>query len=201
MIYSRLKYLITFFPLFGFYLSCTPEMDRQALKEELDKAEFDKSIIADSTKYLQLSKEIAKNLDTIFKFRDERAFVDVTDQNGKSYRKHSSNYSYDFFYNWDTSGNKFIQDVDFKNIPDHLINKLEAAIINLGKEKISGFTINRDSQILFYLKESQNGDFRTIHHLNWDTKSSQLKNDFYSKEKALTPNLTYRIYTDQYMGW
>lgn len=196
----QLLFLIS--SLITFCFSCTPEMDKQALKEELDKAVFDQSIVADSAKYLQLSEEITRNLDTILKFRDERTFVEETDKNGKSYKKHSLNYSYDFYYNWDISGNnKLMQDVDFKNMPEHLINKMETVIFDLGKKKINGFTINRDGQIIFYLKESKNGDFTTIHHLYWDTKSKPLKNDFYSKEKVLTSNLTYRIFTDQYMGW
>jgi len=129
---TRNALVITLIILISATLSCK---NRSQQIDLVQQANFDQDIIADLPAYKNLNDLIIKHMDTIINFRS--AQLDHPEDIE----------SFDFLHD-DEKENHFIQkDINFSNMPEFILPKLDSAFYAIKKGKISGFSITPQGMI------------------------------------------------------
>ncbi|WP_406825903.1 hypothetical protein [Pedobacter sp. KACC 23697] len=103
--------------------------------EILQQTHFDQDVINDLTAYKKLNDLVVEHMDTIIKFR-------------KAQLNHSEEIEEFTFLHDNSKENSFIQkDINFDNVPEFILPKLDSAFYAIKKGKITGYSINRNGMI------------------------------------------------------
>jgi len=103
--------------------------------EIMQQANFDQAVINDLTAYKKLNNLVVEHMDTIINFR--KAQVD-----------HPEEIEEFAFLHDDEKENHFIQkEINFNNVPEFILPKLDSAFYAIKRGKITGFSINRNGMI------------------------------------------------------
>ncbi|WP_293790497.1 hypothetical protein [uncultured Pedobacter sp.] len=103
--------------------------------EIMQQTNFDQAVINDLAAYKKLNNLIVEHLDTIINFR-------------KAQVNHSEEIDEFTFLHDDEKENHFIQqEINFNNVPEFILPKLDSAFYAIKKGKITGFSINRNGMI------------------------------------------------------
>jgi hypothetical protein len=103
--------------------------------EILQQTNFDQAVINDLTAYKKLNDLLVEHMDTIINFR--KAQVD-----------HPEEIEEFAFLHDNEKENSFIQkDINFDNVPEFILPKLDSAFYAIKKGKITGYSINRNGMI------------------------------------------------------
>ncbi|MBK8711578.1 MAG: hypothetical protein IPL97_06890 [Niastella sp.] len=196
------------------FISCDHERDVKTLRKVFGQTHYDTAIIQSLPLYDSLKNIIVTNIDTIFKYRNSRHFVFHSYSNGDTATIQEDENFFSFYYNYGgatalsygtgPNDQKLIDEVSVENMPEFIYPSVERIFKKLGKNKIRGFTLQKDSTIEIAAKnlhkEKENVDVG--HTLTWK-RISAVNNDpdnFY-RDTIIAPNWTYQIWVDEHYGW
>ncbi|MCU7550126.1 hypothetical protein OCK74_13465 [Chitinophagaceae bacterium LB-8] len=198
--------------LFGFVLiSCEHKRDVKTLRKLFNETNYDTAVIQSTPLYDSLKNIIISYIDTIFKFRNSRHFVYHGDT-GKETQEDAD--FYNFYYNYGEATSlsygtgpndqKLIDEVSVENMPTFIYPSVDRIFKQLGKDKILGFTLWKDSTIEITVKsfyrEKENADVG--HILVWKRiYATNIDPDFFYRDTLIAPKWTYQIWVDDHQGF
>lgn len=201
--------------LFGLlFISCDHERDVKTLRKVFEQTYYDTAIIQSLPLYDSLKNIIVTNIDTIFKYRNSRHFVFHSYSNGDTATIQEDENFYSFYYNYGgatalsygavPNDEKLIDEVSVENMPGFIYPSVERIFKKLGKNKIYGFTLRKDTTIEIAVKNfhQEKGNVDVLHTLTWK-RISAVDNDpdnFY-RDTIIAPQWTYQILVDEHYGW
>jgi hypothetical protein len=180
--------------------SCNNWHNKKALSDLIKKTTYDTSIIRNLPLYDTLKEILVANLDTIFKFRDARAYVYHGSGEDSGQTTHERHHFYIFFYNWNLNHGSSEDDISPKTLPAFVYPVVKHFFEALGKEEIASFTIWTDSGIVIglpngYIDERTRASVR--HTLRWN-RIVDLSHDPLSKDTIVAPGWYYEITVTEY---
>lgn len=122
-------------------LSCT---NRSQQIDLVQQASFDQAIIADLPAYKNLNDLIVEHMDTIINFR--KAQLNPTEEVEK----------FDFLHDNEKENNFIHKDINFNNMPEFILPKLDSAFSAINKGKISGFSLTLNGMIDMAVEHTYN---------------------------------------------
>jgi hypothetical protein len=207
--------------LFGFLfivfiVACNDKTSQKQLKELFDKNVYDTDVINKLYLYDSIKNTAIKNIDTIFKYKNERNFISYTDEEGVIKERQENSYYYRFKNNQDNSARisystqsdfqKQVDNDELNNLPKFIFFQLDTLFKTLGEKNIRYFELRKDSSIEIIVKafnnEKQGSDgYDGYHTLIWKTVFPQDNEpDLLVKDTLIAPGWTYRILVQVHQG-
>jgi hypothetical protein len=193
------------------FVSCNQERDVKKLRQVFSETKYDEDIIESLPLYDSLKSIIISNIDTIFKYRNSRNFVFHSNGKDTATVQEDAN-SYQFYYNYGeatalsygTGANdqKLIDGVSVENMPAFIYPSINTIFRKLGKRKIRGFTLWKDSTIEISVKAFRQDNIEVGHTLTWKRMfAKNTEADNFYRDTLIAPMWTYVFWVDQRMGW
>ncbi|MEX8548039.1 MAG: hypothetical protein V5804_10605 [Mucilaginibacter sp.] len=198
---KKIKYFMLFIILISFSACAQNKKDLRTL---LQQTPFDKTLIANLPQYEKLKNIVFLNLDTIFKFRNSQHIIDYHEGN-KVTKKQQGDYQYEFFKNY-VPKSHLAEGLSLENMPSNIYPSINKIFTTLGKDKIDGFSITKDSTIEIILKRSFDKKTQSdiSHRLSWRKRKIIVFGDPDSltimKDTTFNNNWRYYIWVDKRSG-
>ncbi|HNP24731.1 MAG TPA: hypothetical protein PKM63_22025 [Panacibacter sp.] len=181
--------VILFGLLFLYICSCKEQKGDLDTQNFLTNQKFDTGVINSISEYEALKNVLIFYRDTLFRFRDQRHYVENLDTHQKKLQKDEF---YSFYKSYGTG--KYIDDVNLDYMPDFVFKRVDSIFSILGQTKIKGFDLWRDSTIEIYTTSSydEREEIGASHRLVWK-RHYNIEYDNLTKDTALTQDWTYYI--------
>jgi len=195
-------------------ISCEHKADQQALQDLFSRTTYDTTVIQKLFLYDSIKNIVINNIDTIFKFRNNRNIVTYTDEKGKIIQKHENSYTYTFdkdyghatqlSYGTEPDNQKLIADVNLENMPKFIFLKVDSLFAILRENNIKGFSLSIDSAIEINIKDfyDQKTNADVYHTLIWKRiYVNNIEPDLFVKDTTLAQGWIYQIWVEAHRGW
>ena len=174
-------------------VSCNMSLEPDIISEkekklELEKAQFDNTIIANFEKYKELNAFLQTNLNAIitYRFSNHKVILVHGKSNGQDSVYLGDEECYAFY---DSHPNE-----EFLDVPDNLKSKVSQLLSLIGKDNILLYEVCKNGKISITVKQvdKKNGLY-ILHSLIWNIETEKKFQDNETKDSTIDNNCIYRI--------